>query len=309
MKLGVVFGWHCLAWEDLLALVRRAEALGYAAAYHDGDISQLGKRDDVDVLDGWTVSGALIARTERIGIGSIRLVEHWNAARLAQAAATLERISPGRLQFFASIGDRPEDPAWGYPRRATRDRIVHLDETLGAVRALWRGETVSQHGRYVDLDGARVRPAPGEDAIPIEVGAKGARLLELVARHAAVWNVNWPPIPARVDASAEILARACDRIGRDPASIRRRMWVFVRARELSQVEALSEFRRWNPWFARLPDEEVVPSLVTGSPAACAERLREIGAQLQLEMAVVDLSGLDVDSARETLEAFPGGTIR
>ncbi len=81
MRLGVAFGWHSFAWEELAALVERAEALGYAAAYVDGDVSMLGVRRDADVLDGWTVTTALIARTRRIPIGSLRLVEHWNAAR------------------------------------------------------------------------------------------------------------------------------------------------------------------------------------------------------------------------------------
>ncbi|MEM7409554.1 MAG: LLM class flavin-dependent oxidoreductase [Myxococcota bacterium] len=309
MKLGVVFGWHCLAWEDLLALVMRAEALGYAAAYHDGDITQLGQRQDTEVLDGWTVTTSLVARTERIGVGSIRLVQHWNAARLAQAAATLERIAPGRLQFFASIGDRPEDPAWGIPRLSPAERIAFLDETLGAVRALWRGEAVECDGAYVRLDRARVRPVLGAGAPAIELGAKGPKLLELVARHADIWNVNWPPIPDRVAASADTLAAACGRAGRDPDAIRRRMWVFARAQRLGSAEALAEFRRWNPWFAHLPDAEVTPSLVTGTPAECADQLRHWGSQLRLEMAVVDLSGLDAGAARETLEAFPGGTIR
>src|SRR5207249_2157986 len=109
VKLGVAFTWHCLAWEELIALVARAEELGYDTAYIDGDVSQLAARRETDVLDGWTATTALIARTRRIRIASIRLVQHWNAAHLAQVAATADRIAPGRLHFFASIGDRPED--------------------------------------------------------------------------------------------------------------------------------------------------------------------------------------------------------
>ena len=33
MKLAVALGWHVHPWEDLLALVRRAESLGYEAVY------------------------------------------------------------------------------------------------------------------------------------------------------------------------------------------------------------------------------------------------------------------------------------
>jgi alkanesulfonate monooxygenase SsuD/methylene tetrahydromethanopterin reductase-like flavin-dependent oxidoreductase (luciferase family) len=309
VKCGVALGWHSLAWEDLVALVARAEALGFDTAYVDGDVSQLAVRRETDVLDGWTASTALIARTQRIRIASIRLVQHWNAAHLAQVAATSERIAPGRLQFFASIGDRPEDRAWGLPLLAPSERAVWLDETLDAVRALWRGESVTRRGRYVALEQARVRPVPPGGRLPIEVAAKGARLLAVVARHADVWNVNWPPIPARVAAAAGELARACQSLGRPPEAIRRRLWIFTRAEPLSARDALAQFRRWNPWFRALPDAEVAPALVVGKPGECRERIAALTEELDLEMPVLDLSGLDAARARQTLEALPAGDIR
>jgi alkanesulfonate monooxygenase SsuD/methylene tetrahydromethanopterin reductase-like flavin-dependent oxidoreductase (luciferase family) len=305
VKLGVAFGWHTLAWEELAALVARAEALGFDAAWHDGDITQLGRRRDVDVLDGWTVTTALLVRTRRIGVGSIRLVQHWNAAHLAQAAASAERIAPGRLQFLCSIGDRPEDPAWGYPKRTHAERCAWLDETLDAVRALWRGEDVTRDGPHVVLDAARVRPTPPGGALPIEVAARRGRLLRVVARHADVWNVNWPALPARVAESAAALEAACGELGRPAASIRRRMWIFTRAARMTHDDALAEFRRWNPWFASIPDAELAPALVVGTPAECREQIAHHGRTLDLEMPVIDLCGLDAAGARDAIEAFEG----
>jgi alkanesulfonate monooxygenase SsuD/methylene tetrahydromethanopterin reductase-like flavin-dependent oxidoreductase (luciferase family) len=309
VRLGVAFTWHWLVWEELVSLVTRAEELGYDTAYVDGDVTQLGSRREADVLDGWTVTTALLARTRRIRIASIRLVQHWNAAHLAQVAATAERIAPGRTHLFVSVGDRPEDTAWGLSLLPARERVVWLDETLDAVRALWRGESVTRRGRYVALDDARVRPAPPGGRLPIEVGAKSPRLLGVVARHADVWNVNWPAIPARVAESAAELARACDALGRDPGSIRRRLWIFTRAEPLSRSVALAEFRRWNPWFRDLPDAELAPAIAVGKPAECRERIATLAAELDLEMPVLDLSGLDPARAREALEVFPAGDIR
>lgn len=308
-RIGVAFTWHCLAWEELVALVTRAEELGFDTAYIDGDVSQLAQRRDTDVLDGWTATQALVARTRRISVASIRLVQHWSAAHLAQVMATAERIAPGRSHLFASIGDRPEDRAWGLPPLPGSDRVAWLDETLDAVRALWRGESVTRHGRFVTLDDARVRPSPPGGRLPIEVAAKGARLLPVVARHADIWNVNWPAIPARVAASAEQLARACDAEKRDPAQIQRRLWMFTRPEPLSRHDALAEFRRWNPWFQDLSDAEVAPALAVGKPAECRERIASLAADLELEMPVIDLSGLPADRAREALEALPAGELR
>jgi alkanesulfonate monooxygenase SsuD/methylene tetrahydromethanopterin reductase-like flavin-dependent oxidoreductase (luciferase family) len=310
VKLAVAFGWHSLAFEDLLALVRRAEELGFDTAYVDGDVSQLGHRHDAETLDGWTVTLALLARTSRIRIASIRLMHHWNVAKLAQAVASAERIFPGRLGFFASIGERPEDARFGLPQRTTAERIAWLDESLDALRALWRGEDVTRSGCFVQLDRARVRPTPPGGRLPIEIGARRSRLLTVVARHADIWNVNLPPLAGRVAQAARELSAACARIGRDPAEIARRQMIFTRVQlRLDRVTALCEFRRLNPWFADLPDAEVEPALVVGDAAACRAQLSELLPALGLEMPILDLTGADAATSRVTLDAFPAGNSR
>lgn len=307
MRLGVAFGWHSLAWEELLQLVRCAEAQGFDTAYVDGDVSMLGSRLEADVLDGWTVATALLGATSRIRIASIRLVHHWNTARLAQAVATVERIHPHRLRFFASIGERPEDARFGLPQPPVGDRIAWLDETLDAVRALWRGEEVTRAGRFVTLDRARVRPTPAGRALPIEIGARRPRLLGVVARHADAWNVNLPPIAARVSRAAAELEAACERAGRDPTSIARRMLIFARVQARpDRGSALREFRRLNPWFADIPDSEISPALAVGDEEACRRQLAALASPLGLELPVLDLTGADAASARVTMDAFPGG---
>ena len=57
MKLGVAFAWHGHPWEELLDLVRRAEALGYAAVFVDGDGSMLAERPDDPVYNARFRSG------------------------------------------------------------------------------------------------------------------------------------------------------------------------------------------------------------------------------------------------------------
>ncbi len=301
MKLGVAFAWHAHPWEELLALVREAEALGYAAAFVDGDVSML-EQSERDVLDGWTVTVALLARTERIGVGSIRLAHHWNAARLAQAVATVERIAPGRLRFLIAAGDRPADRRFGLPLDAPAERVRRLDETLSALRALWAGETLSRQGRYLKLDAARVRPIPPGGRIPIAVAARGPRMLRLVAAHADSWEVNLPPIRARVEAAAAELAAACAARGRDPAGIGRSLWIFARAGVSDSSAALAEYRRLNPWFRDVPDAELEPALVLGTASRCRQRLREHAAELGLDLPVLDLSGADAATTRRTLQA-------
>jgi alkanesulfonate monooxygenase SsuD/methylene tetrahydromethanopterin reductase-like flavin-dependent oxidoreductase (luciferase family) len=302
VKLGVAFGWYAHSWETLAELVETAEALGYAAAFVDGDVSMLGGSRKTDVLDGWTVTIALLARTQRIQIGSMRLVHHWNAARLAQAAATAERIAPGRLQFLISIGDRTHDERFGLQRPSASERVLWLDEMLTAVRGLWRGESVSMSGRFVVLDGASIQPAPPAGRIPISIAGRRPKLLELVAAHADTWEINLPPLPDRVAEASATLERACRQRGRDPAEIERSMWIFTRVQEsVDPACAIDEYRRLNPWFGELSDDECAAAMVVGSAEHCRTRLAALGDELNLDFPVIDLSGLDAAASHVALE--------
>ena len=304
--LALALVWHSFAWEDLLALVRRADALGYRAVWVDGDVSMLPSRGDRDVLDGWTVTAALLAATERIEIGSIRLVHHWNAAKLAQAVATAERIAPGRLRCLLAIGGHPSDTAFGLPFPPPAERVAWLEETLVALRRLWAGETVTIAGRHVQLAGARVRPLPRGGRMPIEIAGRAPRLLAVLAAHGDRWDVNLPPIAARVRDAAEDLADACHEHGRDAAEIGRSMWIFTRAgADPDDPELRAAFRRWNPWFAEIPDRELSEAIVAGPVPECRRRIAEIRRDLGIDLPVLDLSGLDRDAAERVMSEMAG----
>jgi alkanesulfonate monooxygenase SsuD/methylene tetrahydromethanopterin reductase-like flavin-dependent oxidoreductase (luciferase family) len=304
----VALAWQCHSFEGLLRLVRRAEALGYAAAFVDGDASQLGAAAPRNVLDGWTVTTALLARTERIEIGSIRLVHHWNAARLAQSAATAAAIFGERFRFLISIGGHAVDRAFGLPFPAVSERVRWLAETLGAARSLWRGDRVSVAGEFVRLEGAVVRPLPPPGSLAIAVAARSPSLLEVVAAHADIWDVNLPPIRARVEAAGARLAEACARRGRDPQEISRSMWVFTRAGAAGPDAPTlqAEFRRLNPWFAEVSGPELREAIVAGPAARCRSRLEEIRGSLGIGLPVIDLSGLPEGQAAAQLEALAPG---
>ncbi len=303
--LGVALAWRCHSYEALLRLVRRAEALGYAAVFVDGDATQMGGAAPRNVLHGWTVTTALLAQTQRIQIGSIRLVHHWNAALLAQAAATAASLFGERFRFMISVGGHQVDQSFGLAFPPVRERVLWLDETLTAVRALWRGERLSVHGEFVSLAGAIVRPLPPAGGIPIAVAARGPALLGLVAAHAQIWDVNLPPVRARVEEAARVLERSCHGYQRDPTGISRSMWIYTRAgRAGTDDPALrADFRRLNPWFGEVKGTELGEGLVAGGVEHCRARLQEIRETLRIDLPVIDLSGLPEGEAADQIEAL------
>ncbi len=298
-----MLAWHTQPWEALLELVRHAEEAGIEAVYVDGDVSMLPSRGDADVLDGYTVMTALLASTERIGVGSIRLPHHWNAAKLAQAVATQERLFPGRPRLLTSIGGQPMDRHFGLPWGSADQRAARLDETLDAARALWRGETVTREGRYVRLDGAQVRPIPPPGRPVVEVASGVSSRLALVVRHADRWDMNLPPTPDRVKNALAAVHRACEEQGRPIESLGTQTWVLTRPLGEERPEALlAAFRRWHPWFAAIPDEEARRAVVAGPPERCRERLAELHA-LGVDLLLADLTGLDLDATHQAIDAI------
>lgn len=302
--LGVVLAWQHYAWETLLELVRHAEACRYDVVYTDGDVCMMPSRGDGDVLDGATLTTALLASTTRIGVGSIRLVHHWNPARLAQWAATEERLFPGRSHFLIGIGGQATDRRFGLPWAPPAERAAWLEETVLACRALWRGETLSQHGAWVRLDRARVRPRMPEGRPEIEIGCGASSpLLPVIARHADRWDLNVPASPRRIGTVQRALEAACVAEGRDPAAIGRQLQVMTRPhRGTAPDELRHAFRRWYPWFSALPDEEIPEAVIAGSADACCEQLERLRAA-GIDRPLLDLTGLDRDAAHQAIDAL------
>jgi len=306
VRLGCALGAHTHSFEDLLGLVRHAEALGYEVAHVDGDVSMMARPE---VLDGWTTTLALLSETERIAITSLRLPHHWNAARLAQATASAHRIHGDRFRFAIGAGAQPSDRRFGLAYGSGAERVARLEETVEAIRALWRGEPVSRAGRFVQLDGARIAPAPPGGALPVEIAGRGRRLLAVVAAHADRWDVNWPPVQARVEPAARWLAEACAELGRDPATIERSQWIFTRVGALDSRAAEAEFRVTNPWFAEIDRDELAEGLVFGDAARCRERVIELASRYGIDLPILDLTGLDAPASRRTLDALGPGPGR
>ena len=305
MKLAVAFGWHAVPCEALLALVRRAEALGYARPTSTATSRSSRAGGEGDVLDGWTLTTALLARTSASRSARSDCLTTGTRRELAQAAATAERLFPGRLRFLVSIGGQPADRRFGLPFPPADERIAWLDELLDALRALWRGRDRdarrplrAARGRARAADAARAGGSRSRSA------RAGRSSLQLVARHADRWDVNLPPVRRRVADAAAALERACRACGRDPAAIERSLWIFARpGRDPGDPALRAEFRRWNPWFADVPDDELGEAIVAGDPADCRRTLAQLATELRLALPVLDCSGLDADAARQVLDAF------
>ncbi len=84
---------------------------------------------------------------------------------------------------------------------------------------MWTQESATFEGKHYRVKEARCEPKP--DPLPtIMIGAFRPRMLRLTARHADWWNVSSTRIEDYRKQLQEF-ERACDEVGRDPATVRR----------------------------------------------------------------------------------------
>jgi alkanesulfonate monooxygenase SsuD/methylene tetrahydromethanopterin reductase-like flavin-dependent oxidoreductase (luciferase family) len=179
----------------------------------------------------WTILSALAEATERVELGALVMCTGFrNAALLAKMAATLDHLSGGRLILGIGSGwHDPEFEAFGYP---TDHKVTRFEEALAVITGLIRDGRADFDGRFVTARDAVLVP-PARPDLPILVASKRPRMLELTARHADAWNLAWFGLPdERLAGIRAQLRGACERVGRDPATLQDTVGVTVRYPDL-----------------------------------------------------------------------------
>ena len=214
------------AWAtpaNIASVARRAEELGYGSLW---TYQRLLAPADTDwgpqyrsVLDPVVALAfaAGVTRRVRLGVAVIN-APFLPAAVLARQLASLDVLSAGRLDAGLGLGWAQEEfAAIGVPyeRRGAR-----LEETVGALRALWAPDPVEFHGEFVDVPPARFLPKPVQQHLPILLGATAESALRRAGRIGDGW-ISSSRFDAREIASALATIRgAAEDAGRDPATLR-----------------------------------------------------------------------------------------
>ena len=155
--------------EQTLEFARRAEANGFASV---GTIDRL-VYANYDPLIALTAAAAVTRRVRLVT--AVLLTPYRNTAVLAKQAASLDRLSGGRLVLGVGLGGRSEDySASGTP---TRGRGRRLSQQLEELKRIWGGEKRGFAGP--------IGPEPAHaGGPPLLVGGDSQPALERMARYA-----------------------------------------------------------------------------------------------------------------------------
>jgi probable non-F420 flavinoid oxidoreductase len=149
-------GFHAsheqFAPSELLRLVREAEAARFDCAMSSDHFRPWGPAQGQSGF-AWSWLGAALQATD-LPFGVISAPGYrYHPAILAQAAATLCEMYPGRLWLTLGSGQRLNEDLTGVAWPEKAERNARLRECADIIRALLRGETVTHHGRVTLIDG------------------------------------------------------------------------------------------------------------------------------------------------------------
>jgi probable non-F420 flavinoid oxidoreductase len=200
---GLLIGYHAsheqLAPSALLRCVVAAEAAGFQAAMCSDHFAPWSSRQGHSGF-AWSWLGAALQATG-FGFGVVSAPgQRYHPAIVAQAAATLSELFPGRFWLALGSGEASNEHITGdrwLPKAERRDR---LGEAVAVIRALLAGETVSHNG-LIKVDRASLWTLP--EQLPPLVGAA-------VSPETAAWVGGWADGLVTINQSHDTLRAVVD---------------------------------------------------------------------------------------------------
>jgi F420-dependent oxidoreductase-like protein len=243
-------------YDDLLAVARTAEEVGFDAFFRSDHYLRMGDGDaGPGPTDAWITLAGLARETSRLRLGTLVTASTFRLpGPLAISVAQVDAMSRGRVELGIGAGwFEDEHRGHGIPFPSTRERFDRLEEQLAIITGMWTapvGERFSYHGRYYELTDTPALPKPVQQPHPpIIIGGYGTkRTPALAARYAQEFNLPFPPLDVYGE-YVERVRQACTDAGRDPATLRTTVALVVCC---GRDEA--EFRRRADAIGREPDE-------------------------------------------------------
>ena len=147
----------------------------------------------------------------------------FHPAVVAQAAATLDRLSGGRFTLGVGTGENLNEGPLGYSFPKYAERAARMSEALDIMRRLLDGEKLTYEGEYYTTDRAKLYSPPVHD-LPIYMAAGGPKSAALAATKAEgiITSVKQPEVTFErvIDPARAAAAEA----GRPPPQIMASRW-------------------------------------------------------------------------------------
>ncbi len=211
-------------YNELLAVARRAEELGFGAFFRSDHYLTMGGDGLPGPTDAWTTLAGIARETTTIRLGTLMTSATFrHPGVLAIQVAQVDQMSGGRVELGLGAGwFDAEHTAYGIPFPDTGERFDRYAEQLEIITGLWATEVGARYefaGEYYRLTDSPALPKPSQAKPPVLVGGLGKkRTPALAAAHADEFNLPFVGLETTRAQFARVAA-ACEAIERDPATM------------------------------------------------------------------------------------------
>jgi F420-dependent oxidoreductase-like protein len=289
-----------LSYAEQLAIVRRAESLGFESFFRSDHYQSLPGPSGEPTTDAWAVLAGLARETSRITLGTlVSPVTFRTVGNLAKVVTTVDEMSGGRVEFGLGAGwNEEEHRQLGLPVPPIDERADLMEEQFAVLHGLWgEPDGWSHEGRHVRIEAASFHPKPAArragttfDGVArprLLTGGEGSpRSMRIAARYVDEFNLS-SSSPDKAATKFGELRAACEAIGRDPATMGRSVMAGVligrdeaevERRKADLLEAFGDEAGGDDWYdARKPrwilgTPDQARAMVARFEAAGAERI-------------------------------------
>ena len=310
-----------LTYDDQLAIVRRAESLGFESFFRSDHYQSFPGPEGEPTTDAWAVLAGLARETTTITLGTlVSPITFRHFGNLVKVVTTVDEMSGGRVEFGLGAGwNEPEHRQLGLPFPEIKDRADMLEEQFAVFHGLWgEQDGWSFEGKHVRIRDAQFYPkpvaVPGRPTLPngasrprILVGGGGTpRSMRIAARYADEFNLSSSSPEIAVEKFAALRA-ACEAIGRDPATMGRSVMAGIligrddaelARRKSALLTAFGNETGGDAWFAARE-----PRWILGTPdqaRAMVQRFADAGAERIMLQTFIPRDLEMIDLMAETL---------
>jgi coenzyme F420-dependent glucose-6-phosphate dehydrogenase len=308
---GVALGHERFGPRELLDQAVEAERAGFdivCCSDHLAPWWDPGQGPPAHCANAWVWLGAAGQATSQVSLGPAvsAILHRYNPVVMAQQAATLELMNPGRAFLGVGSGEAMNEVPAGLGWPPPAEQLARTEEALEIITGMLNGETVTRRGRYFRAEGARLYDLPPR-RVPVYMSAFGPRAAAIAGRLAdGVWTLAHPVKAPRVIAACR---QAAQEAGREPGEI---ILQTIASAAADDEEALESSREWKATLADEPYAEDVAdpaevgelgqsitdrkykmmAIVSADPGAHLRKIKAIQAMGATAVVVMNVSGAD-----------------
>jgi coenzyme F420-dependent glucose-6-phosphate dehydrogenase len=158
MEIGYHFSHEQFSPKTLLSLISSVEKAGFDSALCSDHFYPWSEKQGQSGFT-WSWLGAAMQKSN-LSFGTVNAPgQRYHPAIIAQAAATLSEMFPGKFWFAVGSGQLMNEGITGEPWPVKEIRNERLLECVRIMKAMWDGETVTHYG-HVTVEKAKLYTLP-----------------------------------------------------------------------------------------------------------------------------------------------------